>query len=139
MFLQSAVFIWRGCASCKNNLGICVRPLSVSFKNSEFHHVADLYSQLLPVPPPNSPSLFLHLHISQSFTLESAFYYKRQGHRDLDMVSSSLPKEVSLTLVFSFNPEGLNLPLNPKNISHSACHIMLSSDSCCSFFFFFLV
>ena len=32
VFLQSAVFIWQGSASCKNNLGMCVRPLSVSFR-----------------------------------------------------------------------------------------------------------
>ena len=29
-----------------------------------------------------------------------------------------------------------HLPLNPQNISHSACHLMLSSDSCWFFFFF---
>ena len=30
--LQSAVFLWRGSASCKNNLGMCVRTLSVSVR-----------------------------------------------------------------------------------------------------------
>ena len=30
MFLRSAVFIWKGSASCKNDLGACVRPLHVS-------------------------------------------------------------------------------------------------------------
>ena len=30
--LWSAVFWWRS-ASCKNNLGMCVRPLSVSFRD----------------------------------------------------------------------------------------------------------
>ena len=32
MFFWSEVFIWRGSASCKNNLGMCVRPLSVSIR-----------------------------------------------------------------------------------------------------------
>ena len=32
MFLWSTVFIWWGSASCKNNLGMCVRPLSMSFR-----------------------------------------------------------------------------------------------------------
>ena len=32
MFLQSAVFIWRGSASCKNNSEMCVRPLSISYR-----------------------------------------------------------------------------------------------------------
>ena len=32
MFLWSAIFIWRGSASCKTNLGICVRSLSKSFR-----------------------------------------------------------------------------------------------------------
>ena len=30
MCLWSVVFLWRGSASCKNNLGMCVRPLSVT-------------------------------------------------------------------------------------------------------------
>ena len=29
LFLWSAVFIWRGSSSCKNPLGMCVRPLSI--------------------------------------------------------------------------------------------------------------
>ena len=33
--LQSAVFVWWGSFSCKNNLGMCERPLSVSFRNWE--------------------------------------------------------------------------------------------------------
>ena len=35
VFLRSAVFIWWGervSASCKNNLGMCIRPLSISFR-----------------------------------------------------------------------------------------------------------
>ena len=32
-------------------------------------------------------SLFLHLHVSLSLSFESAFYFKRQGHRGLQMVS----------------------------------------------------
>ena len=32
MFLRSAIFIWRGSVSYKTNLGICVRPLSISFR-----------------------------------------------------------------------------------------------------------
>ena len=32
IFLQSAVFLWKGSASCKNNLRMCVRNLSVSFR-----------------------------------------------------------------------------------------------------------
>ena len=32
MFLRSAVSIWRGSASYKNNLGLCFRPVSVSFR-----------------------------------------------------------------------------------------------------------
>ena len=30
--LGSAVFIWGGSVSCKNNTGMCARPLSVSFR-----------------------------------------------------------------------------------------------------------
>ena len=41
------------------------------------------------VPQPNSYSLFLHLHISQSVTLEAVLYFKRQGHRGLYMASIS--------------------------------------------------
>ena len=61
---------------------MCLRPLSLSFRELGVPWsccVADLQSKLLPVPQPNS-SLFPHLHISQSLTLELAFYFKRQGH-----------------------------------------------------------
>ena len=67
LFLRSAVFIWWGSASCKNNLGMCVKPLTISFKELGvpwFWCVAELYSKLLPIHQPNSYSLFLHLHIS---------------------------------------------------------------------------
>ena len=30
LFLRSAVFIWWGSASCKNNLGMCIQPLYLS-------------------------------------------------------------------------------------------------------------
>ena len=45
MFLRSAVFIWWGSTSCKTNLGMCVRPLSISCRElwvQWFCHVADL-------------------------------------------------------------------------------------------------
>ena len=76
---------------------MCVRPLSVSFRElwiQWFCSVADLQSKLLPVPPPNSYFLFLHLHISQPLTLESEFYFKTQGHRGLYTVS-----ELALSIV----------------------------------------
>ena len=41
------------------------------------------------VPQPNSYSLFLHLHISQSLTLEAVLYFKRQGHSGLYLASIS--------------------------------------------------
>ena len=43
--LWSAVFIWWEYDSCTNNLGMCVRPLSLSFRDwgvQQFCHVADL-------------------------------------------------------------------------------------------------
>ena len=45
MFLWSAAFIWRWSASCKNNSGLCVRPLSISFRELQvqwFCSVAEL-------------------------------------------------------------------------------------------------
>lgn len=43
-FLQLWIFIWWGSASCKNNLGMWVSPLSISFKKliQRFCHVADM-------------------------------------------------------------------------------------------------
>ena len=32
VFLWSAVFVWRGSASYRNNLRMCGRPLSISFR-----------------------------------------------------------------------------------------------------------
>lgn len=32
VFLGSGVFIWRRSASCKNNFGMYVRPLTISFR-----------------------------------------------------------------------------------------------------------
>ena len=115
MFSQSAVFIWWGSASFKNNLGICVKPLSVSFRELGvwwFCYVVDLLSKLSPVSQPDNYSLFLHLHISWSLTLESvfwdsreawdtkakAFYFKGQGHKGLYTVSknsSYLPHNIT--------------------------------------------
>ena len=37
MFLWSAVSIYRGSASYKNNLGMCVRPLFLSFRELGVH------------------------------------------------------------------------------------------------------
>ena len=51
MFLWSAVFIQRS-ASCENNLGMCVRPLSILFRKLRvwwFGYVAELWSKLLAV------------------------------------------------------------------------------------------
>ena len=45
VFLQSAVFIWMGSASYKNNLGMCLWSLSTSFRDQWvlwFCHVWDL-------------------------------------------------------------------------------------------------
>ena len=53
--LWSAVFIWRGSAFCKNNLGMCVRPLS--FRElwiQWFCYVADLQSKLFQFPSPTA-------------------------------------------------------------------------------------
>ena len=46
----SAVFIWWDSASCKNNFGVCVRPLSISFREvgvQRLCHVASLCSLFL--------------------------------------------------------------------------------------------
>ena len=92
-------------ASCKNKLGMCIRPLSVSFREPSVWrvcNVSDLYSKLLAISWPNSSSLFLYLHISLSLTLESAFrdsreawetkakafYFKVQVHRGFFRVST---------------------------------------------------
>ena len=79
MFLWSAVFIQRF-ASCENNLGMCVRPLSILFWKLRiwwFGYVAELWSKLLAVSQPKS--YFLHLQISQPLTLESIFYFNVHG------------------------------------------------------------
>ena len=61
---------------------MCVKSLK---KKKSFRELPDsamwwIYSlKSLPVPQPNSYSLFLHLHIPQSLNLESALYFKRQG------------------------------------------------------------
>ena len=68
-------------ASCKNNWGMCGRPLFKSFRQLGvwwFCYVAELQSQLLSVPQANSYSLFLPFHIFRSLTPESAFYFERQ-------------------------------------------------------------
>ena len=56
MFLWSTVFIQRS-ASCENNLGMCVRPLSILFRKLRvwwFGYVAELWSKLLAVSQPKS-------------------------------------------------------------------------------------
>ena len=60
MFLWSAVFIWWGSASWKNNLEICVGHLSVSFRKLRVQwscDVAELQPKLLLVSQPNSYSV----------------------------------------------------------------------------------
>ena len=104
VFLWPAVFIWRGSASSRNNLRMCGRPLSISFRELGvrcFCCAVDLRSSVTPVSQPDSCSLFLYLHISQSLILESAFWDSREAwetianafhfrgyrHRGLYMVS----------------------------------------------------
>ena len=102
-----------GSASYKNNLGMCIRPLYLS-GNWGFGdcYVAELQSKLLTVPQPNSYSLLPRLHISQSLTLESAVYFKRQGRRDLHMVSNPLQYSCLETplgqrsLLVGYSPQG---------------------------------
>ena len=63
-------------ASCRNNLGICVRPLSISYRELGdwwLLYMAGLQSKLLQVSQPNSYSLFLDLHFSFSLILQAAF------------------------------------------------------------------
>ena len=94
VFLWSAVYIWRqGSASCKKKkkktLGICVRPLSVSFRELGVWCCcsgAELKSKLLIVPQPNSHSLFLHFPIINSWVI------------------NFLQKTRTLGLVHHFNP-----------------------------------
>ena len=66
LFLWSAVFVWRGSASCINYSEMCVWALSISFRELGVwcFYVVDFQSKLLPVSLPNSCSLFLHFHFS---------------------------------------------------------------------------
>ena len=87
VFFWSAVFIWRGSASIKKQLRNVHQDFNLYLSgNWEFgdavmwqNYSLNCYRFLSP----NSHNLFLHLHICPSLTLESAFYFKRQGHRGL--------------------------------------------------------
>ena len=70
----------------------------------------ELQSKLLPVPQPNNCALFLHLHLSQTLTLASAFYFKRQGYQGLCTVSLGLPDIFFLLSLESSPQESLFLP-----------------------------
>lgn len=64
MFLWSTVFIQRS-ASCGNNLGMCVRPLSILFWKLRvwwFGYVAELWSKLLAVSQPKSYFVSISSH-----------------------------------------------------------------------------
>ena len=63
--LRPAVFIWWESASCKSSLGMCVRPLFISFGElwvQWFCSMVNLESKSLAVSGLNSYSLFLYLH-----------------------------------------------------------------------------
>ena len=67
--LHSAAYIWWGSASCKNNLGMCVRPYLYLSGNWELGDSVDsatrgIYSLNYYLAQPNSYSLLLHVHIS---------------------------------------------------------------------------
>ena len=53
---------------------------------------------------PNSYSLFLHLHTSQSFTLESAVYFKRQELKALHMVLVGLKWNLKIYILSPISP-----------------------------------
>ena len=87
VFFWSAIFIWRGSASYKKQLrNVCqdfnlCRSGNWAFGDAVMwqNYSLNCYQFLSP----SSHGLFLHLHISPSLSLESAFYFKRQGYRGL--------------------------------------------------------
>ena len=77
------------------------------------------------VPQPNSYSLFLHLHSSQSVTLEAVLYFKRQGHRGLYMASVS-PKWIHF---YHFKRSFMPICVQSSVMYLSACCCTVLFDS----------
>ena len=94
MFPGSAVFLWWRSASYTDNLGMCVRSLSVSFRElgGWWFCCGRIYSLIVPSSP--AQQLFFVSTSSHfpSFTLESAFCFRRQVCRGSYMVSLWHPK-----------------------------------------------